>query len=155
MTRVAWCAILIAINDRQAVVAADQPFPKEECAMSVPPLAPLPSPAPRPTLRQLMYFLLGVALGSVPILVMVYIGSTLMLCPRGQYAGIHCTPAPTAPLNLACVYGLLYVIQLVVTIRLLRIQERRSIGRGLLTMLFVGPVVAAVACTIETTLPPA
>jgi hypothetical protein len=102
------------------------------------------------------YFLLGVALGSIPIGVLFFPRPSPPLCSDGAPSGIACTPVHQAQGNLACLYGVLYLVQLVLTIRLLWMRgERRYIGWGLLTLLLAGPVVAAYACNQVTTPSPA
>jgi len=98
-----------------------------------------------------------VALGSVPLVALFLIGHATSVCPPGVSAsgGFDCTTSSTAAGNMACVFGLLFVVQLLLTIPLLRDEEWHYIGYGLLTMLVVGPGVALQACNALSTLPSA
>jgi hypothetical protein len=77
--------------------------------------------APHLLRRQIGSFLLGMALGSVPAVVMILIGIGLSttLSSLGTLSGGDCTPAPTVTLDLLAVFGVPHVIEGVLTIRLL------------------------------------
>jgi hypothetical protein len=101
------------------------------------------------------HYVIGVALGSVPFVVLFLIGHFTVICPWGAQSGVDCTTTAQIQGTLACLYGLLYLVQLAVTIPMLRNEEWRYLGYGLLTMLLLGPVVAMYACSLATTPPPA
>src|SRR5262245_9679444 len=106
----------------------------------------MPPPAPRSTLKPLLRYLLGVALGSVPLVVMVLVGLTFFRCPLGATSGVGCTAHQTALSNLACIFGVLYVVEGGLMLLLFSKKKWYAIGYGLLTMLVVSPAVAMQAC---------
>jgi hypothetical protein len=118
-------------------------------------MSPLPPPAPRMILMPLLRYLLGMALGSVPLGVMVLVGLTIIRCPLGDTAGVGCTSNRSASSTLAYVFGVLYFAAGGLMLLLFGKKEWYAIGYGVLTMLVVSPVVAVPACIMVTSPPPA
>src|SRR5262245_2937661 len=89
-------------------------------------------------------YLIGLALGAVPLLVwLVFIGwAGAEMANQGsnQYAGL----GPL--LSGLLIFIVLWFVHLIATIVQLARQRQRFVGYGLLTMLLIGPIAGSIAC---------
>jgi hypothetical protein len=98
------------------------------------------------SLLHLVSYLVGAVLGSVPILGMVFVERNLPSCAVSNLFAFDCSMGYAAATRIACVYALLYIVQVVVMLSLVRNPKLRFVGYGVATMLVVGPVIAVPAC---------
>ena len=108
---------------------------------------PTPPPPPAPNGRAARNaFLRGLAFGSIPLLIFWAFGGVAGIVQRTSnplsYAG-------AVPLALGVILGLLGLAAVLIsTIVCLARRETRPYGYGLLTMLLVSPVLAAIGCQV-------
>jgi len=101
-------------------------------------------------------YLLGLGIGFFPVLMEA--ASGLFACPggSGNFTTGTCTSHLGIPPNALGGLGLIlffggctvFVVMLVAAIACLTVRRARQVGYGLLTMVFVGPVVAQMACSV-------
>ncbi len=106
-----------------------------------PPATPIPLP---PTQRRKIWqYLLGLVLGLIPLVVwLIFFGI-------GQASGgLSSLSSVGALLSGLLVAGVLYLIELVVTISYLVGKQRRFAGYGLLTAFLTTPVIIAIGCSV-------
>lgn len=116
-------------------MAANEPPPAPP---SYPP-APVSPPSPDPQRRR--QFLIGLAIGAVPLVVGM-IGLGFLYSNLSLAAG--------TPLVIA---GILYLLELVTMIILVSIQATRQVGLGILTALAADLVIFFVSCLVVLTHP--
>jgi hypothetical protein len=105
-----------------------------------------PTPLRPPNQRR--QFLLGLGLGVIPLAVwLIFIGAATADVARCASEQVYCSlPGVGQLLTGLIVFGILWLIQVIVTIATLTNQARRFVGYGLLTMLLIGPIVGSIAC---------
>jgi hypothetical protein len=111
--------------------------------MDIPPAPPRPPKPPKP--RNLRRYLVGLGIGLVPVL--VYWLSGVFICPYGYYSGV--CPGPHDANLSNFLYGagiVLYLVSVVAALALLFNRAYRFVGYGMLTMVFVDPIIGVAGC---------